>query len=117
MFGGETLLLGAQASFRVSDSPVPQFSGTVEVVGALSFLRLPPQALQLTAQLLDLADRLTLRLPLGALGVRLRLQVGQFPAQLLQPVLAGSVRFLRQRRFLDLQAGHPPGQLVELSGH
>ena len=62
-------------------------------------------------------QRLPLGLPLGPHRVGLGAQVGQLLAQLLQPGLAGRVVLLGQRRLLDLQPGHPPGQLVELGRH
>ncbi|CAM5676624.1 hypothetical protein SGRIM119S_02326 [Streptomyces griseorubiginosus] len=117
LFGGQLLLLGRQPAFQVLESAVAEFGGAVEVVDAFGLLRLVAGLFQFLAQLLHPADGLPLGLPLGVFGVGLAAQVGQFPAQFLQAGFAGGVGLLGQGRLLDLQAGHPAGDLVEFGGH
>ena len=106
-----------QPALQLGQLAVAQLGRPVEVVVALGLLGLVADPLDLLAQRLHLAQRLALGLPLGPHGVGLGPQVGQLPAQLLQPGLAGGVVLLGQRRLLDLQAHHPPGELVQLGGH
>ena len=94
-----------------------QLGSSFEVVVPLGFLGLPMHAFDRGAKLLHVPQDLPLRLPLPAHRRRLGLQVGKLPPQLLQPLLAGGVLLLAERRFLDLEPGHPPGELVELGGH
>ena len=100
---GEPLLLGLQPALQLGQLAVAQLGGPVEVVVALGLLGLAADLLDLLAQRLHLPQRLPLGLPLRPHGVGLGAQVGQLPAQLLQPGPAGRVRLLGQRRLLDLQ--------------
>ena len=106
-----------EAPFQLGQLAVAQLGGPVEVVGPLGLLGLVADLLQLLAQLLDPADGLAFGLPLGPHGVGLAPEVGQLPAQLLQPGPAGRVGLLGQGRVLDLQPRHPAGQLVQLGRH
>ena len=117
LLGGELLLLGREPALQLGEPAVAQLGGPVEVVVALGLLGLVAHLLQLAAQLLHPADGLPLGLPLGVLGVGLGAQVGQLAAQLVEAGLAGRVGLLGQRGLLDLQPGHPPGELVEFGGH
>ena len=82
----ELLLLGLQPPLELGQPAVAQLGGAVEVVVALGLLGLAPHLLELLAQLLHLADRLALGLPLGPHRVGLGAQVGELLAQLLQPL-------------------------------
>ena len=115
--GGQPLLLGPEPPLELGELAVAQLGGPVQVVVALGLLGLAPDLLDLLAQLLHPAQRLPLGLPLGPHGVGLGAQVGQLPAQLGQPGLAGRVVLLGQRGLLDLQPHDPAGELVELGRH
>ena len=91
-----------------------QLRGAVEVVGALGLLDVA-DLLQLRPQLLDPLDRLPFGIPLGAHGVGLAAQVGQFTASWSSRA-RGSVLLLGECRLLDLQPHHLAGDLVELGG-
>ncbi len=58
-----------------------------------------------------------LRFPLRPQRVSLGPQIRQFPPQNFQPGLAGLVLFFGERGILDLQAHHPPGQLIKVGRH
>ena len=117
LLGGQLLLLGGEATLELGELAEAQLGGAFEVVGALGLIGFVADPLDLLAQRLHLLQRLALGLPLGPHRVGLGPQVGKLLAQLLQALLAGLVLLLGQRRLLDLETGHAPGQLVELGRH
>ena len=117
LLGLEPFLGRLEPSFEFGQLAVAQARGPVQVVLPLGPFALQANLLDLLPQRLYLAERLALRLPLGPHGVGLGLEVGQLLAQLLEATLAGRIRLLGQCGLLDLQAGDPAGELVELRGH
>src|SRR5258705_202278 len=79
----------------------------VEVVAPLGVLGGLPYPVDLLAQRLHLAQSLALGLPLGSQGIGLGPEVGQFAAQLFQPLLAGRIVLFGEGGVLDLEACHP----------
>nr|BFE70017.1 hypothetical protein GCM10020092_033180 [Actinoplanes digitatis] len=96
---------------------MPQLGGPVEVVVAFRLFRLVPDLFDLPTQLLDPSQGLPFGVPLGAQRVHFGAQVGEFLAELVESGQARGILLLGQRRFLDLQAGQPPGELVEFRRH
>ena len=106
-----------QALQQVGQLPVTQFGSAVEVVGPLSLLDVAPHLLDLFPQGPYLADGAFLRLPLRPQGVVLFLQVRQFLAQGLEPVLAGPVGFLVERCLFDFELHDTAGDFVQFGRH
>jgi hypothetical protein len=104
LLGRGLLLLGVQPALRLADLPLRSSAARLRSVAALGVLGVATQPLPFLAQLLDAADRLPFRLPLGALGVGLAAQVAQLTAQVGQAP-GCRVGFLGQRGPLDVQAG------------
>ena len=94
-----------------------QLSGTIEIIGTFGLLDLALDLLDRFAQLTDLANCLLFCLPLGPHGAGLFLEVGQFPSQVCEPLLAGFVLLLGERGLFDLQLHHAPGHFVKLGRH
>ena len=111
------LLQPFQLFFHLRQFAVAELGHLVEVVTALGFVHLDAGRIDFLAQFSRLLDRGFFFLPMefDALGFLTRL--GEFGAKSVEPALAGVVFFLRQRRFLDLEAEHFARQFVELLRH
>ena len=98
----------------LGDSPVAQFSRLGQIAVTLGALGLTTQMVQLLLEIAYDVDGVLLVLPPRRQLRELLLLVGQFRAQLLQPVLGSGVFFLRERHFLDLKATNQTFHLVDL---
>ena len=94
---------------------VLEFSGTVEIIGALGFLDLGIGGLDLLTQLVDLADGFLFGFPFGFHGIEAVTLLSQLFLDVGELFLAEVVLILFQGSFLDFQLHDPAAHIIELS--
>ena len=107
---------GVELLLQFGDAAVAQLGGLGQIAVPLGPVGLAAQHLELLLDLADDVDGALLVLPAGRQLGELLLVIGQFGAQLLQPLLGCLVGLLLQRHLLDLQPAHQPFDLVDLDG-